>query len=430
MPLVKAMDKRAPMRGMAMGLTLAVAAAVGPLGASPAAAGSHQAPGERFVVRAADLPQPGATPSAANLPRRIARPPDAGLRVPPGFAANIFASPLSHPRWLAVAPNGDVFLAESGAGKITVLSDADRDGRAETVATYFEGLEWPHGMAFRDGAFYVADTRAVWRFAYRPGDLKAHGPPEPVTAPGALGAGHGHRTRGLVFAPDGAKFYVAVGSAGNIGEESPPRATILEFSSDGASSRVLASGLRNPVGIAFRPGTGDLWTVVNERDGMGDGLVPDFLTRVVDGAFYGWPYAYIGANPQPGYAHRRPDLVARSRVPDLLFQSHSAPIGLVFYAGNAFPAEYRGDAFVALRGSWNSGAPTGYMVVRVPFRGGEPAGHYETFASGFWLEGTETARVWGRPSGLAVAADGALLIADDTGGAVWRIAWVGGSRAP
>ncbi|HJS31410.1 MAG TPA: PQQ-dependent sugar dehydrogenase [Alphaproteobacteria bacterium] len=384
-----------------------------------------QTPGERFTVRPADLPAPYATPSASNPPRRVARPDGVGLNVPPGFASNVFADGLTHPRWLAVAPNGDVLLAESAIGRITLLRDADGDGRAETVATFLEGLSRPHGMAFGRDGLYVADVNGVFRIPYQPGDIRARGEPRPITEPGALGPGSGHWTRNIVFNRAGDKLYVAVGSRSNIGEEDEIRAAMLEFGADGGGRRVYAGGLRNPVGIAFRPGTDELWAVVNERDGLGDGLVPDYLTQVIAGEFYGWPYAYIGRNPQPGFAERRPDLVQRTRVPDLLFQSHSAPIGLVFYSGESFPEEFRGNAFVALRGSWNSGQPTGYKVVRVPFRNGRPVGHYENFATGFWIAGEDTARVWGRPAGLAVARDGALLIADDTGQSVWRVAWRG-----
>ncbi len=404
--------------GGVLAVALALLAAPG-----PAAVQSEDAPGTRFTVRVQDLPPPYATPSVANPPRRISRPAEAGLSVPSGFAANLFAERLSHPRWLAVAANGDVFLAESAIGRITLLRDADGDGRAERVETFAEGFSRPHGMAFHAGHLYIADTERVWRITYRPGDLRARSAREAVTEDGALGPGSGHWTRNVLFSRDGGRFYVAIGSRGNLDVESEPRAAIVEFRADGSGRRVLASGLRNPVGIALRPGSDELWTVVNERDGLGDGLVPDYMARVVDGAFYGWPYAYLGPNPQPGFAERRPDLVQRTRVPDLLFESHSAPIGLAFYDGASFPADYRGDAFVALRGSWNSARPTGYKIVRVPFRDGRPAGHYENFAVGFRHGGSGTAEVWGRPAGLAVAADGALLIADDTGGTVWRVQW-------
>ncbi len=353
------------------------------------------------------------------------RPPDAGLRVPEDFRANLFADKLSHARWLAVAPNGDVFLAEPGLGIITLLRDANGSGQATLRATFAGGFEEPHGIAFRPGYIYIADIRAVWRIPYTDGDETAHGLPERVTPPEALGDGGGHWTRNIAFAPDGQHFYVSIGSSSNVAEDPEPRATVRVFNSDGSGGRTFASGLRNPVGIAIEPGTNDLFAVVNERDGLGDGLVPDYLTHLQDGGFYGWPYSYLGQHPQPRLAERRPDLVKRAIVPDLLFRSHSAPLGLVFYTGTQFPKEYQGDAFVALHGSWNSAKPTGYMVVRVPFRDGRPAGYSETFASGFWVAGETRAEVWGRPVGLAIAKDGSLLIADDVGNTVWRVSFTG-----
>ncbi len=391
------------------------------LGWSQPAWAEHPAVGDRIEVRVEDLPPPYATESATNPPRRIDRPAGATLNVPPGFRANVFADGLDHPRWMAVAPNGDVFLAQANEGKITLLRDEDGDARADLVRTFATGLRSPHGLAVHRGYLYVADLRYVWRYLYAPGQTRATQRPEPVTPRGALGGGGGHRTRNIAFSPDGVKFFVAIGSRRDIGEDAPPRATVQVFNADGSGQRTFAAGLRNPVGIAFHPGTGDLYVVVNERDGLGDELVPDYLTRIEDGDFFGWPYAYLGPNPQPGFADRRPDLVALTSRPDVLFRSHSAPIGLVFYDARQFPPAYRGDAFVALRGSWNAARPRGYMVVRVPFREGRPVGDYEVFATGFWARGHDRARVWGRPAGLAVAADGSLLIADDTGGAIWRI---------
>ena len=379
--------------------------------------------GERIKVRIEDLPAPYATDSVANAPRPISRPDGATLAVPAGFRVNLFARGLDHPRWMTVAANGDVFLAQPKPGTVTLLRDSDGDGQADLTTTFARNHRAPHGLAIHGEFLYVADVRYVWRYRYAPGQLRASEPPQPVTARGALGGPRGHWTRNLAFSPDGGSFFVAIGSNTNLAEEDAPRATVQMFDADGGGQRTFASGLRNPVGIAFHPTTGELYVVVNERDGMGDELVPDYLTRVRDGEFFGWPYAYIGGHPQPGYAERRPDLVARSRAPDVLFRSHSAPIGLVFYDAGQFPADYRGDAFVALRGSWNAARPRGYMVVRVPFEDGRPAGHYEVFATGFWAEGEDRARVWGRPAGLAVAADGSLLVADDTGGAIWRISY-------
>ena len=384
---------------------------------------SDQTVGQRIHIRAADLPAPYATPSTGNPARRIARPAAPRWNLPPGFRANLFADGLDHARWMAVAANGDVFLAEPRAGRITVLRDGDGDGAAETVAPFARGLGRVHGLAFHGGYLYFADTGQVWRFAYRPGDLRAAAPPEPVTSAAALGAGGGHWTRNIAFGPDGRHFYVSVGSRGNIGIEAPPRATVQRFGTDGGGQITFAHGLRNPVGIAIHPGSGDLYVVVNERDGLGDGLVPDYLARIVEGAFYGWPYAYVGPNPDPTFGARQPALVARTRVPEVLFRSHSAPLGLVFYDAGQFPGDYRGDAFVALHGSWNASRPTGYSIVRVPFAEGRPQGHYEIFASGFWASGERTAQVWGRPAGLAVARDGSLLVADDVGQVVWRLSY-------
>lgn len=390
--------------------------------ALPAVA-AEPAPGTRFSVSPADLPPVGATPSVANPPAVRPRPPGAALAVPKGFTATLFAEGLRHARELAAAPGGDIFLAEPNAGRVTVLRDADGDGRAEVVETFAEGFSRPHGMAFHGGHFYVADLNAVWRVAYRPGESRAAGPFQQMTPPGALGGTGGHWTRNLAIPPAGGRLYVSIGSRGNLGEEALPRASIQEFPISGGAGRSFATGLRNPVGIAFRPGTDELWAVVNERDGQGDGLVPDYLTDVREGGFYGWPYAYIGPNPQPDYADKRPDLVAKTLVPDLLFQSHSAPLGLAFYSGTQFPPEYRDDAFVGLHGSWNAGQPVGYFVARVPFADGKPDGSYEVFASGFRIGGGDRAEVWGRPVGVTVGADGSLFIADDVGNTVWRVKW-------
>lgn len=379
------------------------------------------APGTRIEVKASDLPKPYATPSAGNRAEPAQGRGNRMPRVPDGFTVNIFADHLSHARWLTVASNGDVFLAEPRPGHIRLLRDADGDGRAEVNQVFVSGFQRPHGMAIQGDAFYFADANGVWRLPYKPGDMKASAKPQPVTAKGAFGATGGHWTRNIAFAPNGETFYVAIGSASNIAEDPSPRATIQEFTADGKNQRTFASGLRNPVGIAFYPGTNDLYTVVNERDGLGEELVPDYLTQVRDGGFYGWPYSYIGSHPQPNFADKRPDLVKQAIVPDVLFRSHTAALGLAFYTADQFPADYKGDAFVALHGSWNAAQPRGYQVVRVPFKNGKPVGHYEVFMSGFWVAGTEPAQVIGRPVGLAVARDGSLLVADDLANVIWRV---------
>ena len=392
--------------------------------AVPGAALAAEAPGQHFEITPAQLPAPYATPATASRSQAVPRPANARLNVPQGFQSNLFAEGLDHARWMAVAPNGDVFLAESNAGKITLLRDADGDGRAEIRETYAQEYERPHGMVFHGGALYVGDLRGVWRIAYNDGDTRAPAGTM-LTRPGAFLGGArepGHWTRNLAVNPQG-ELFVAIGSANNRDVEPDPRATVQRLR-DG-NLVTFARGLRNPVGIAFYPGTSDLYVVVNERDGLGDGLVPDYLTRVEEGAFYGWPYSYIGSHPDPDFGQLRPELVQAAKVPDVLFQSHSAPLGLVFYTGAQFPAQFRGGAFVALHGSWNSGAPTGYKVVHVPFRNARPAGGYDNFATGFWASGTSPANVMGRPVGLVVARDGSLLIADDVGQAVWRVSYGG-----
>lgn len=398
------------------------------LGAGMAPQAAAQEPGTRYEVRPEDLPAPYASQSVSQGPQRAARPESGALQVPEGFEATLFAAGLTHPRALLVLPNGDVLLAESRAGQVTLLRDSDSDGRADAAVPYARGFVNPYGMALQGEWLYIADGRGVHRARHRPGALALEDSPERITPSDALGDPGGHWSRTLVFHPDGDRFYVGIGSRGNIGVEPEPRATIQEFWLEEMRQLTYAAGLRNPIGMAFHPDTGELFTVVNERDGLGDHLVPDYLTHVVRDGFYGWPYAYIGANPQPDYAGRRPELVERTIVPDLLFKSHSAPIDLVFYDEAAFPADYQGDAFISLRGSWNRSDPVGYMVVHVPFENGRPVGWYQAFATGFRLDepGDQgRARVWGRPTGLAVDNDGALLVADDTGGTVWRIRHVG-----
>jgi glucose/arabinose dehydrogenase len=406
-------------------IALLVLAAATALGATPAAAlPPEQEPGTRIEIRPEDLPPPFASESVGNRSEVVERPSPPPFKLPPGFAINLFADELEHPRWMVVAANGDVLLSEPRAGAVTLLRDADGDGVAELREEFLDGLDRPHGLAIHDGQLYVADIDGVWRLPYTPGDTEPQAEPERITARGALGSGSGHWTRNIAFAPDGSRFYVTIGSSDNIAVEPSPRATVQSFAADGGDQRDFATGLRNPVGIAFYPGTADLYVTVNERDGLGDDLVPDYLTRIGRGDFFGWPYAYIGDNPQPDLAAPL-GLLKSTRVPDVLFRAHSAALGLVFYEGTQFPEDFRGDAFVALHGSWNRSEPTGYMVVRVPFENGRPLGWYESFLTGFWFEGSDTAGVFGRPAGLAIAADGSLLVADDAGKAVWRVTYEG-----
>ena len=383
-----------------------------------AAAHDADRPGLMHMVSPADLPKPYMTPAVANPSTLIPRPKGAIPEAPKGFAVTIFAEGLANARFMAWAPNGDVFISEPSLNQVTIV----HDGKASPFATGFSN---PHGLAFHNGALYVGDLDAVWRVAYKDGAL-AGGARTRVTTD-SFGSNGGHSTRDIVFGPNGT-LYVAIGSKNNIGEDSAPRATVQKVMADG-HLQTFASGLRNAVGIAFYPGTNDLYVTVNERDGLGDGLVPDYLTRIRQGDFFGWPYAYIGPHPAPDFGVKRPDLVAKTKTPDVLFQSHSAPLGLVFYDGNEFPADYKGDAFVALHGSWNSAAPTGYKVVRVKFANGRPVGGYEDFLTGFWSGATSPAQVWGRPAGLLVAKDGSLLVADDPGQTIWRVRYVGSGPA-
>lgn len=391
---------------------------------TPAAAvGTDQEPGQKIQIDVKALPAPNATPSSGNPPSRIPFPAAATLKVPPGFVVSVFADHIGNARNVRVAPNGDVFVVASAQNRIFFMHDVD--GKAEGLVMFADGFHFPHGLAITKDAILVGDLDGVWKIPYTPGDTRARAKQVRITPEGAFGDPGGHSTRNVITSPDGAKMYVAIGSRGNVGEEPQPRATIQEFAADGSHQRTFASGLRNPIGIAFYPGTNDLYTVVNERDTLGDELVPDYLTKVTDGGFYGWPYSYLGSNPQPKLDNPHPELVARTIVPDMLFRSHSAPIEMVFYTGTQFPAAYRGGAFVALHGSWNAGTPRAYTVVYVPFANKKPTGGYSVFASGFWASGEKKAETWGRPSGVAVAKDGSLLIADDTSGTIWRVSYKG-----
>jgi glucose/arabinose dehydrogenase len=404
--------------------------------------------GRRFSVRPEDLPKPHDGPIVASRSLTV---PYAGQapRVPQGFTATPFATGLVHPRRLLVLPNGDVIVAEQKAGYLTLLRDHDGDGKADWIERHAEGFNGPYGLAWRDGDVLVADQDGIWKVPHRVGALRpgrsseqkaADVPPDQrkptprmvgedmITRKGVFGIVQGHANRHLAIDPRSGAMFVGVGSSGNIGVEPEVKATIQRFEADGSGQTTYVSGTRNPTALAFHPDTGELYAVVQERDGLGDRLVPDYLIRAEKGAFYGWPYSYIGKNPQPGFATMRPDKVQASIVPDLLFEAHSSAMDIVFYTGEQFPSEYRGDAFVALKGSWNRSEPTGYKVVRVPFKDGRPQGEYENFMTGFWVGGVDRAEVWGRPAALALAKDGALLVGDDTGGTIWRVAYTGAGR--
>src|SRR5581483_1613385 len=381
-----------------------------------------------------DLPKPFATKSANNEPVPASRPEGAMPKTLPGFKVEQYASGLDVPREMRTAPNGDVFLAETHKGEIKVFRGVTSDGKPETSSTFASGLYHPFGIAFYPAEnpqwVYIADTDSVKRFPYHAGDLKATGPAQTIVAEIFPGAHHreGHTTRDVVFSPDGKNMYVAVGSGSNIDDPDTHktefhRANILEYTPDGKFVKVFASGIRNPVEMAINPKTGELWTCTNERDGLGNNLVPDYTTHVQEGGFYGWPWYSIAGNHDPRLPDSHPDLRAREITPDVLLQPHSAPLGFAFYTGNQFPAEYQGDEFLALHGSWNRDPRTGYMVVRVPLHGeGKASGEYEDFLTGFV---TPDGNVWGRPVGVTVAKDGSLLVSDDGSGSIWRVSYQG-----
>jgi glucose/arabinose dehydrogenase len=393
---------------------------------------TESAPGVTRLIRPGDLPAPYATQPARNASRPTKRTDGAKLQLPPGFAVTSFAAGLDGPRQMRLAPNGDIFLAESNARRIRVIRAAAGAGSAARPSVFAEGLAHrPYGIAFPPGPeprfVYVATEGQVLRYPYRSGDLTARGKPEIVVPD--VPVGH-HWTRDIAFSPDGKRLLVAVGSGDNDGEEGMEiearRADILDYDPDGRDMRIYASGIRNPVSIGFYPGSNDLWATVNERDLLGDNLPPDYVTRVKPGGFYGWPWFYIGGNQDPRHKGEHVELKDKVAVPDVLIQPHSAPLGLAFYTGSQFPAAYRGSAFVALHGSWNRSQRTGYKLVRIPVENGKPTGAYEDFMTGFVSGDGE---VWGRPVGVVMAKDGSLLLSDDGSGTVWRIAYTGDRRA-
>jgi glucose/arabinose dehydrogenase len=418
------------------------------------------APGVRRLIRPVDLPAPYATRATANGASLAAAPANALPQVPAGFSVRRLLAGLDNPRVLRTAPNGDVFVIETSPGRIRALRAGPDPAVLERVEIFAQGLDQPFGLAFypqgdNPSWIYVANNNSVVRFPYRNGDLLARGKAE-VVIPGLSDTTGGHSTRDIVLSRDSTTFYVSVGSDSNIAQNLPrmsdaqlrahelshgsgaawgselQRASVLRFAAPGAGTATLqpfANGIRNCVGMAVHSATGDPWCAVNERDGLGDNLVPDYVTRVRPGAFYGWPWYYIGANADPRHRGARPDLASKITTPDVLLQAHSAALGLAEYRGRgggaAFPAEYEGDLFVALHGSWNRAQRTGYKLIRVRLKNGLPSGDYEDFMTGFVLD---ESRVWGRPVGVTVARDGALLVSDDAGNSIWRVSYDNSSR--
>ena len=391
----------------------------------------YEKPGTVRKITVSDLPQPYATHSSDNGAQLVARPENVWPVAPAGFKVEMYAAGLDNPRTLRTAPNGDIFLAESDPGRIRVFRGLTSDGKPEQAAIFASGLKNPYGLAFYPPGpdpqwLYVGNTKEVVRFPYHNGDLKATGSPDHIAD---LPGGGGHWTRSLEFSPDGKRLFVAVGSGSNVddpdthpGEKN--RADILTCDPANCTLSVYAYGIRNAGGgIAVNPQTGELWCSVNERDALGDNLVPDYITHVQEGGFYGWPWWYMGGHQDPRHQGKHPELKDKAIVPDVLLQPHNASLGFTFYQGQQFPAEYKGDIFASEHGSWNKAVRVGYEVIRVPLhQTGHASGEYEDFLTGFVLP---DGNVWGRPVGATVASDGSLLVSDDGSNSIWRVSYAG-----
>ena len=391
----------------------------------------YEKPGTIRKITVKDLPAPFATESAQNGAEVVARPQNAWPVAPAGFKVELFASGLDNPRLLRTAPNGDIFLAESEAGRIRVFRGITADGKPEQTAIFASGLRRPYGIAFYPPGpdpewVYIGDTNEVIRFPYHNGDLKASGASQHVAD---LPSGGGHWTRAIAFSPDGKTMFVGVGSASNVDDtdthpSEKDRADILACDPMNCRLKIYAYGIRNAGGgIAVNPKTSELWCSVNERDALGDNLVPDYITHVEEGGFYGWPWWYIGAHQDPRHEGKHPELKDKAIVPDVLLQPHNASLEFTFYQGDKFPNEYDGDIFASEHGSWNKAVRVGYEVIRVPLhQTGRATGEYEDFLTGFVLP---DGHVWGRPVGITVAHDGSLLVSDDGSNSIWRVSYTG-----
>jgi glucose/arabinose dehydrogenase len=407
-------------------------------------------PGLIRKITLSDLPKPFATESVTTKSRIVPRPEGVMPQAPPSFQVGLFATGLSVPRVIRVAPNGDVFVVESRTGQVRVFRGVSADGKPEKSSVFASGFHEPYGIVFYPAEnpqwVYVANTDSVVRYAYASGGLTARGEAETVipelpssrprdqegwqaydraVSVGKRPPDHGHWTRDLAFSGDGKRLFVGVGSASNLNDpddhpSEAHRADILEYTPEGKFVKVYASGIRNPSGIAVDPATGQLWCSVNERDGLGDNLVPDYISHVEENGFYGWPWYYLGDHQDPRLAGKHPELRNKVLAPDVLLQSHSASLQMTFYDGHQFPAEYSGDIFASQHGSWNRSVRSGYEVVRVHLENGKANGAYEDFLTGFV---TSNGDVWGRPVGVATARDGSLLVSDDGSGSLWRVSY-------
>ncbi len=381
--------------------------------------------GDKIMISAASLPQPFDSGTANNPPTEAKTiPADAKPSVPEGFAVSVFTEgDYTKPRSLMEGANGDLFMTDREANNVYLLRDTNKDGKIDNATERFlfaEKLTKPFGLAINKGYFYIGNSDSVVRAKYEAGQTKLEGALEKIiTLPS-----EGHSTRNLLFNPDGTKLYVAVGSKSNVDVEPDPlRAAISEYNPDGTGHRIYASGIRNPVGLVMNPTSKEIWTCVNERDGLGDDLVPDYATSVKDGGFYGWPYMYLGNHVDP---RRKADAekikLAEPIVPDVLLEAHGAATGMAFYSGTMFPKEYQGNAFVALHGSWNRNLRHGYKIVRIPMKDGKAEGGYINFMNG-WINDSKDKEVWGRPSNILMKSDGSLLIVDDVAKKVWRVTY-------
>lgn len=373
------------------------------------------------------LPPPYATESKTNNSKVIGWPKDKTPKAPEGFIVTKFADGFENPRWTYIAPNQDIFVVESGTrtskNQITVLRDKDKDGKFETREVFISGLNKPFGMLVLKDFFYIANTDGLYRYPYKNNPLKLETKGEKILELPA-GGYNNHWTRNLLASLDGSKIYVSVGSGSNNAEHGVDkevrRAGILEINPDGTGEKIYASGLRNPVGMDWNPVNKELWTAVNERDELGDDLVPDYITSVKRDGFYGWPYSYFGSIPDPRMKGERKDLVEKAIVPDVPVGAHTASLGLAFYTKDAFPAKYKNGVFVGQHGSWNRSKISGYKVLFVPFKDGKPSGKPEDFLTGF-ISDENKAEVYGRPVAVTVMNDGSLLVNDDSSNTIWKV---------
>jgi glucose/arabinose dehydrogenase len=387
-------------------------------------------PGTLRKITLQDLPPPNATEAATNGPKIVQRPENVWPKAPPGFKVELYAAGLTNPRLIRTAPNGDFFMAETVPGNIKVFRGITPDGKPKQVSVFATGLTIPFGIAFYPPGpdpqwLYIANMNSIVRFPYHNGDLVASGPAQQLAE--LPGGGH-HRSRDIQFSADGKHMFVSVGSQENVSDldtttDEKNRADVLEYNPDGSDLRIYASGIRNCVGLAINPKTSELWCSVNERDGLGDNLVPDYITHVQEDGFYGWPFWYMGGHQDPRFAGKHPELRTRVITPDVILQPHNASLQMTFYGGHQFPPTHQGDIFAAEHGSWNRSLRAGYEVIRVPLhQTGHATGEYEDFLTGFVVD---DASVWGRPVGVTVAPDGSLLVTDDGSGSIWRVTYTG-----